>query len=71
MRIKEVILITIFMIINLFVITGILLQLEKDFNDRPDYNVERIIMQSNDNDSPIMKSIKDKSGRQSPFEYTQ
>jgi hypothetical protein len=71
MRIKEVILITIFMIINLFVITGILLQLEKDFNDRPDYNVERLIMQSSDADGEILKSIKEKSGKKSPFEYTQ
>lgn len=71
MRIKEVILITIFMIINLFVITGILLQLEKDFNDRPDYNVERIILQSSDTDGEAMKALKEKSGRQSPFEYNQ
>lgn len=72
MRIKEVILITIFMIINLFVITGILLQLEKDFNDRPESsNMDRIIMQSNDSDSEVMRSIRDKSGRQSPFEYNQ
>jgi len=54
MRIKEVILITIFMIINLFVITGILLQMEKDFNDKPDYSVERIILQSSDNDGEAM-----------------
>lgn len=71
MRIKEVILITIFMLINLFVITGILLQMEKDFNDKPDYNVERIILQSSDNDGEVMKTLKEKSGRQSPFEYNQ
>ena len=71
MRIKEVILITLFMIINLFVITGILLQLEKDLNDKPDTSVERIIMQSNDNDSEVLKAIKDKSGKKSPFEYNQ
>lgn len=71
MRIKEVILITVFMIINLFVITGILLQIEKDLNDKPDYNVERILMQSNDSDNEILKSLKEKSGRKSPFEYSQ
>lgn len=71
MRIKEVILITVFMLINLFVITGILLQIEKDLNDKPDYNIERIIMQSNESESPILKSIKDKSGKKSPFEYNQ
>ncbi|GEM_PF-2676461 len=71
MRIKEVILITIFMIINLFVITGILLQLEKDFNDKPDYNVERIILQSSDSDGEAMRALKEKSGRKSPFEYNQ
>ncbi len=71
MRIKDVILITIFMIINLFVITGILLQLEKDFNDKPDYTVERIILQSSDSDGEAMKTLKEKSGRQSPFEYNQ
>lgn len=71
MRIKEVILITIFMIINLFVITGILLQLEKDFNDRPDYSVDRILMQSSDSDGEIMKSIREKSARKTPFEYNQ
>lgn len=60
-----------FMIINLFVITGILLQIEKDLNDKPDYNVERILMQSNDSDNEILKSLKEKSGRKSPFEYSQ
>ncbi len=69
MRIKEVILITIFMIINLFVITGILMQLEKEFNETPDYSADHILMQSSDNDGQTMKSIKEKSGRQSPFEY--
>lgn len=71
MRIKEVILITIFMIINLFVITGILLQLEKDFNDRPDYNVDRLIMQTSDTDGEVMKSLKEKTARKTPYEYNQ
>lgn len=71
MRIKEVILITLFMIMNLFVITGILLQIEKDLNDKPAYNVERILMQTNESDNEILKTIKEKSGKKSPFEYNQ
>ncbi len=59
------------MIINLFVITGILLQLEKDFNDRPDNTVERIILKTSENDGESMKALKEKSGRKSPFEFTQ
>ncbi len=71
MRIKEVILITLFMIMNLFVITGILLQIEKDLNDKPAYNAERILMQSNESDNEVLKTIKEKSGKKSPFEYNQ
>ncbi|MBL7542879.1 MAG: hypothetical protein JNL11_03640 [Bdellovibrionaceae bacterium] len=59
------------MIINLFVITGILLQLEKDFNDRPDYNVDRLIMQTSDTDGEVMKSLKEKTARKTPYEYNQ
>lgn len=60
------------MIINLFVITGILMQLEKEFNEKPDYSVERILLQSSDaraTEGQEMKSLKEKSGRRSPFEY--
>lgn len=68
--IKEMILLTIFMIMNTLVITGILLQTEQDLREKSQ-STEKILLQSDENEKrDIMRALKDKSGRKTPFEYT-
>jgi hypothetical protein len=52
------------------VITGILLQTEQDLREKSQ-STEKILLQSDENEKrDIMRALKDKSGRKTPFEYT-
>ncbi|MBN8537307.1 MAG: hypothetical protein J0M15_09655 [Deltaproteobacteria bacterium] len=67
MMIKEMILISIFMIMNTFVIMGILLQTEKDLREKQQ-NPERILLQSGENERrDVTRPMKEKSGNTKPF----
>lgn len=68
--IKELILLTVFMIMNILVIAGILLQTEQDLREKS-LPSEKILLQSDENEKrDIMRSLREKSGRKTPFEYT-
>ncbi len=63
LMVKEMVLLTIFMIMNILVITGILLQTEQDLREKTK-NPERIFLQSDEGEKrDIMRSLKEKSGR--------
>lgn len=63
LMLKEMVLLTIFMVMNILVITGILLQTEQDLREKTK-NPERIFLQSDEVEKrDIMHSVKEKSGR--------
>lgn len=71
LMIKEMVLLTIFMVMNILVITGILLQTEQDLREKSK-NPERIFLQSDESEKrDIMRALRGKTGRNSnsPFEY--
>lgn len=71
LMIKEMVLLTIFMVMNILVITGILLQTEQDLREKSK-NPERIFLQSDESEKrDIMRALRERSGRNSnsPFEY--
>lgn len=60
------------MIINLIVITGLLLQIEKGLNEGTNQHQSDTLLNSRSSEeSQILKDMKIKSGRRSSADYTQ